>query len=278
MATLGVPDSAGISQGAAAETLVAPFNNMEAVKRIFDELGEEIAAVIVEPIAANTGLVPPKPSFLADLRVVTRKHGAVLVFDEVITGFRAAHGGAQAFFGIEPDLTCLGKIIGGGLPVGAYGGRADIMELVAPLGPVYQAGTLSGNPLAMTAGIATLKEIRRKGFYHKLDSTSANLARGLQNAADSAGVRIQLNRVASMVGLFFTGQEVYDYASAKSSDTERFRVFFHSMLENGIYLPPSAFETIFLSAAHNENDIAKTRAAAELAFRKTLVQTRTVAA
>jgi glutamate-1-semialdehyde 2,1-aminomutase len=258
MATFGVPDSAGVTKGAAADTLSIPYNNADAVKRAFEESSDSIAAVIVEPVAGNMGTVPPKPRFLEELRKMTQRNGALLIFDEVITGFRVAHGGAQELFNVKPDLTCLGKIIGGGLPVAAYGGSAEIMNLVSPLGPVYQAGTLSGNPLAMAAGIATLNELNRKGIYSILERRSAQLAEGILNAAAATGCSVRLNRVGSMLGLFFTVQEVTDYESAKSSDTEKYREFFHLMLENGVYLPPSAFETNFVSTAHTDADIAQT--------------------
>jgi len=266
MVTLGVPDSAGLSDVIAADTLVARYNDLESVKAVFEKYGEEIAAVIVEPIAANMGLIPPMPEFLRGLRELTKEADAVLVFDEVITGFRASYGGCQELYGIVPDLTCLGKIIGGGLPVGAYGGHEDIMNLLAPLGPVYQAGTLSGNPLAMAAGIETLKVLRTKGFYRKLERSSAKLENGLKKAARHAGCAVSLNRAGSMLGLFFTEKEVTDYSSAKSSNTSAHRIFFQSMLDQGIYLPPSAFETMFVSAAHTVSDISTTVEAAESAF------------
>lgn len=274
MATFGVPDSAGITNAAIAETLVAPYNDIQSVRGIFEECGDQIAAVIVEPVAANMGLVPPTPGFLNGLREITQSYGALLVFDEVITGFRASYGGAQTLYGIRPDLTCLGKIIGGGLPVGAYGGGEEIMNLIAPVGMVYQAGTLSGNPLAMTAGIATLNEIRERGFYSQLEKSSAILQRELLKAAEEEGVPLRLNRVGSMLGLFFTERDVTDYSSVKSSNTLSYRVFFHAMLDQGIYLPPSAFETVFVSAAHTTSDISKTIEAAGRAFRKVHAQVR----
>jgi glutamate-1-semialdehyde 2,1-aminomutase len=268
MATFGIPDSAGVTNGATSDTIVAPYNDLDSVKRIFEEHHDEVAAVIVEPIAANMGLVPPKAEFLQGLRDVTKKFGAVLIFDEVITGFRASIGGAQKLYGIQPDLTCLGKIIGGGLPVGAYGGKDEIMSLVAPVGSVYQAGTLSGNPLAMTAGVVTLKEIRKRGFYDKLDDTSRELEEGFLHVVTGARVNMRLNRVGSMIGLFFTDESVTDYKTAKSSNTTTYTAVFNSMLERGIYLPPSPFETIFVSAAHTKRDIARTVTAAKLAFQK----------
>jgi glutamate-1-semialdehyde 2,1-aminomutase len=268
MATLGTPDSSGVTESSAADTIVVPYNDIAAVEQVFEKLHDEVAAVIVEPVAANMGLVPPKPSFLGELRAITKKFGALLVFDEVITGFRAAYGGAQSLFNIKPDLTCLGKIIGGGLPVGAYGGREEIMNLVSPLGSVYQAGTLSGNPLAMTAGIATLKEIGKRGFHDRLDKKSKRLSEGLNRAAQNVGCALRLNRVGSMLGLFFTQREVVDFSSAKSTNTEQYKRFFHSMLEGGVYLPPSAFETVFVSAAHSESDVSRTIAVSEKAFRR----------
>jgi glutamate-1-semialdehyde 2,1-aminomutase len=278
MATFSLPDSAGITPAATADTIVVPYNNLDSVKAIFEERGEEIGAVIVEPIAANMGLIPPRQDFLRGLRDITQRYGSLLVFDEVITGFRASYGGAQGLYGLRPDLTCLGKIIGGGLPVGAYGGSEDIMDLVAPLGPVYQAGTLSGNPLAMSAGIATLRELSKRGFYDKLESSSAGLEKGLRESAKEAGCPTRLNRVGSMIGLFFAEREVTDYDSAKSSKTVSYRTFFHSMLNQGVYLPPSAFETIFVSAAHSQVDIAKTVEATQRAFLETQARVRVVAA
>jgi glutamate-1-semialdehyde 2,1-aminomutase len=266
MATFGIPDSAGVTQGAAADTLSIPYNNIDSVKRTFEESADSIAAVIVEPVAGNMGTVPPKTGFLSELREITRKNGALLIFDEVITGFRVAHGGAQELFKVKPDLTCLGKIIGGGLPVAAYGGKAEIMNLLSPLGPVYQAGTLSGNPLAMAAGIATLDELNRRGIYRILERNSAKLGRGILTAAAAASCSVRLNRVGSMFAPFFTVQEVTDYATAKSSDTRKYREFFHLMLESGVYLPPSAFETSLVSTAHTDADIAQTIRAAKRAM------------
>jgi glutamate-1-semialdehyde 2,1-aminomutase len=267
MATFGTPDSAGVTTASAADTLVAPYNNIDAVGQLFEKFPDEVAAVIVEPIAGNMGLIPPKPGFLAGLRTITERYGTLLIFDEVITGFRAAYGGAQSLFHVQPDLTCLGKIIGGGLPAAAYGGREEIMNLLSPLGSVYQAGTLSGNPLAMTAGIATLREIRKNHFYDKLEKKSELLAAGLAKTADREGCPVQLNRVGSMLGLFFAEKKVEDYHSAKLTNTEQYRHFFHEMLRGGVYLPPSAFETIFVSAAHNQRDISRTIKVSELAFR-----------
>jgi glutamate-1-semialdehyde 2,1-aminomutase len=268
MATFGQPDSAGATKGATSDTIIAAYNDINAVKEIFEEHPDELAAVIVEPIAANMALVPPNPNYLQGLRDITKKFGALLIFDEVITGFRASIGGAQKLYGIKPDLTCLGKIIGGGLPVGAYGAADDIMDLIAPTGPVYQAGTLSGNPLAMAAGIATLCEIRRPGFYEKLEEKSAGLEEGLRTAAEKAQAKVQLNRVGSMLGLFFSTEPVVNYSEAKSSDTIAYKIFFNLMLEQGVYLPPSPFETIFLSAAHSRSDIKGTANAATIAFQR----------
>ncbi|TAK28762.1 MAG: glutamate-1-semialdehyde-2,1-aminomutase [Chloroflexota bacterium] len=265
--TLGVPDSVGVPVSAVQNTLTAPYNDLAAAERVFQANPEQIAAVIVEPIAGNMGVVPPRPDFLPGLRDLTKRHGALLVFDEVITGFRVSYGGAQALYGVMPDLTCLGKIIGGGLPVGAYGGRADLMSLIAPSGPVYQAGTLSGNPLAMTAGIETLKLLREEGTYPELDRKSLLLAEGLARAAKEAGVSLYQPRVGSMQCAFFTDQTVTDYASAKTSDTARFGRYHHAMLERGIYLAPSQFEATFVSTAHTDEDIAVTVEAAREAFR-----------
>jgi len=266
VATLGLPDSPGVPASYAQETLVARYNDVSSVERLFDEYAGRIAAVIIEPVAGNMGVVAPQPGFLESLREITARAGSLLVFDEVITGFRLAYGGAQSLFGVTPDLTCLGKIIGGGLPVGAYGGRREIMAMVAPLGPVYQAGTLSGNPLAMAAGLATLRALQQPGFYERLESLSSRLAEGVARAAASAGVSVRLNRVGSMRTAFFADAPVTDYASARRCDTVRYARFFQAMLERGVYLPPSQFEAAFVSAAHGESEIAYTIAAAEAAF------------
>jgi len=268
MATFGLPDSAGITNGASSDTIVAPYNDLDAVKLIFEEHPDEIAAVIVEPVAANMGLVPPKPDYLEGIRGITEKFGALLIFDEVITGFRTSIGGAQKLYGVKPDITCLGKIIGGGLPVGAYGATDEIMNLIAPSGPVYQAGTLSGNPLAMTAGITTLQEIKRRGFYEELEETSAELEKGLHAAADKSQAKVQLTRIGSMLGLFFNTELVVNYETVKSSEASSYRILFNLMIEQGIYLPPSPFETIFVSAAHTGRDINRTVDAAAIAFRR----------
>lgn len=265
--TLGVPSSPGVPAGIAADTINAPYNDLETLRQIFELEGENIAAVIVEGVPGNMGVVPPKEGFLEGLRQLTREYGALLIFDEVMSGFRVAYGGAQTLYGIEPDLTCLGKIIGGGLPVGAYGGRREIMEMIAPAGPVYQAGTLSGNPLAMTAGIETLQELQKPGVYEELEGKSARLAAGLEEAARKAGVRVTFNRVGSMLCAFFTDQPVTDYASALTSDTNKYAAFFRAMLEEGVYLAPSQFEAAFVSLAHSDEDIDRTIAAAEKAFR-----------
>jgi len=264
--TFGVPDSLGVPADVARHTLTLPYNDPEAIRATFAARAGEIAAVIMEPVAGNMGVVPPAPGFLAGLREITRRHGALLIFDEVITGFRVAWGGAQELFGITPDLTCLGKIVGGGLPVGAYGGRADIMEQVAPLGEIYQAGTLSGNPLAMAAGIATLEALQAPGTYQALEATSARLAEGLAAAAARAGLATQINRVGSMLTGFFTATPVTDYATAKTADAARYGAFFRAMLERGVSLAPSQFEAAFVSLAHTTDDVDATIAAAREAL------------
>jgi glutamate-1-semialdehyde 2,1-aminomutase len=264
--TLGLPDSAGVTKAYTRNTIVAAYNNLEGVKRIFNRYGRQIAAIIIEPVAANMGVVLPQPGFLEGLRRISADNGSLLIFDEVITGFRLAYGGAQSIYKVTPDLTCLGKIIGGGLPVGAYGGRKDIMELVAPLGPVYQAGTLSGNPLAMAAGIEALSILSEPGTYKKLDMRTKMLAQGLERAAAKAGVSLSVARAGSMLTPFFNVRDVTDYDSALSSDTALYARFFNHMLEQGIYLPPSQFEAVFTSLAHTREDIEKTLAAASLAF------------
>jgi len=266
VATLGLPDSPGVPASTVADTLVAPFNDLKAVERLFDTFHREIAAVIVEPVAGNMGVVPPCDDFLAGLRAITRLHGSLLVFDEVMTGFRVHRGGAQGLTGIVPDLTTLGKVIGGGLPVGAYGGRREIMELVAPAGPVYQAGTLSGNPLAMTAGIATLTELARPGVWEQIDQTAADLADRLLAAAGSAKVPLVVNRVGAMLTAFFTSAPVRNWATAREASTTRFAHFFRAMLTEGVYWVPSQFEAAFLSAAHGPAELDFTEAAAGRAF------------
>ncbi|HEX5417761.1 MAG TPA: glutamate-1-semialdehyde 2,1-aminomutase [Chloroflexota bacterium] len=264
--TLGAPDSPGVPAEFAALTLSAPFNDLGAVTRVFAEQGEEIAAVIVEPVPGNMGVVPPHPGFLAGLREITSAYGTLLIFDEVITGFRVALGGMQEITGIQPDLTCLGKIIGGGLPVGAYGGRADIMAHLAPEGPVYQAGTLAGNPLAMSAGIATLTELGKPGTYERLESETAALIAELGEAARATGIHTTTNRVGSMFTTFFANEPVVDYVTARRADTLRYARYFRAMLDRGIYLAPSQFEAGFLSLAHTPDDRAQTVAAAREAF------------
>ncbi len=262
VATFGLPDSPGVPADLAKHTLTVAYNDLEAVKDMASRQGEQIACIIVEPVAGNMGCVPPEPGFLEGLRAVCDQYGIVLILDEVMTGFRVAFGGAQQRFNIKPDLTCLGKVIGGGLPVGAYGGKLEIMQKIAPIGPIYQAGTLSGNPLAMTAGIETLKLLAKPGVYKALEKTSAGLEQGLRSAAAEAGVPVTLNRVGSMFTGFFTDQKVKDFASAKTSDTARFGKFFLSMLKNGVNLAPSQFEAAFLSLAHSPADISRTVEAA----------------
>ena len=263
LATLGIPDCPGVPSDFTRYTLTAPYNDLPTVQRLIQANHQNLACVIVEPIAGNMGVVPPGDDFLPSLRELTRAHGILLIFDEVITGFRVHYGGAQALYGVKSDLTCLGKIIGGGLPVGAYGGAREIMRLVAPAGPVYQAGTLSGNPLAVTAGIETLKGLRMPGVYQKLEERAAALAEGLREAAKKAGASLTQTRVGSMLGAFFTKGPVVDYASAKQSNTQAYAKFFHRMLEKGVYFAPSQFEAAFLSTAHTEADIKKTIAAAQ---------------
>ncbi|MHB9028223.1 MAG: glutamate-1-semialdehyde 2,1-aminomutase [Candidatus Latescibacterota bacterium] len=260
--TLGIPDSAGVTPAIAADTLVADYNNLEQVKKLLESNRDDVAAIIVEPVVGNMGTVLPAPGFLEGLREVCDRYGIVLVFDEVMTGFRVSRGGAQERFGVRPDLTTLGKIVGGGLPVGAYGGKANIMRLLAPLGPVYQAGTLSGNPLAMAAGLATLNLVDDAGVYNRLEEKSWRLADGLLQAAREAGVPVTLNRCGSMFTLFFTGEPVTDYPSALKCDTARFSRFFRGMLERGVLLPPSQFEAAFVSTAHDDAALEETIQAA----------------
>ena len=256
--THGIPTSAGVPEAYAAETLVADYNDVASVESFFQAWPDAIAGVIVEPVAGNMGVVPPAEGFLESLRRITAENGAMLIFDEVITGFRLAYGGAQTLYGITPDITCLGKIIGGGLPVGAYGGRQDIMEMVAPLGPMYQAGTLSGNPLAVTAGLTTLTELQRAGTYERLESLAGRLADGLTQAFARAEVPGTLNRVGSMMTGFFTAGPVESLAQVEQADTEAYGRYFHAMLERGVYLAPSQFEAGFVSLAHTEADIDRT--------------------
>lgn len=275
MATLGVPDSPGVPTETAENTISLPYNDIEAVKAAFEQYPNEIAAAIIEPIAGNMGLVLPKSGYLRELRRVTEANGALLIFDEVMCGFRASLGGAQYVYSVRPDLTCLGKVIGGGLPVGAYGGREDIMSMISPAGPVYQAGTLSGNPLAMAAGLETLKIIsedpelpHQPDFTQKLTVKTRQLCGGFMEAAKAAGLKLQFHQAGSMFCTFFTDKPVTDYASAATSDTEAYRIFFHSMLEQGIYMAPSQFETAFVSSAHTQEDIDKTIEASKVAFAK----------
>lgn len=266
VATLGIPGSPGVPDSVVAHTISLPYNDGSRFMDVMRQQGGRIAAVFVEPVAGNMGLVPPQEGFLETLRQETLRKGSLLVFDEVMTGFRVAYGGAQARFDITPDLSCFGKIIGGGLPVGAYGGKREIMEQIAPQGSVYQAGTLSGNPVAMAAGIATLKELRRPGFYEALESRSAALAAGLTGAAEKHGIAASLNRIGSMLGLFFTAAPVTDFDDAKTSDLDRFATYYKAMLDRGIYLAPSQFEALFVSAAHTDADIEATIAAADAVF------------
>ncbi|MBD2453833.1 glutamate-1-semialdehyde 2,1-aminomutase [Nostoc sp. FACHB-87] len=262
VATLGLPDSPGVPKSATSSTLTAPFNDLEAVKALFEENRDQIAGVILEPVVGNAGFIPPDAGFLEGLRELTHEHGALLVFDEVMTGFRIAYGGAQEKFGITPDLTTLGKVIGGGLPVGAYGGRRDIMSMIAPAGPVYQAGTLSGNPLAMTAGIKTLELLQKPGTYEYLDQITQKLAAGLLQIAQETGHAACGGQISAMFGLFFTSGPVHNYEDAKKSDTAKFGRFHRGMLERGVYLAPSQFEAGFTSLAHTEEDIEQTLAVA----------------
>jgi glutamate-1-semialdehyde 2,1-aminomutase len=267
LATLGIAASPGVPAGFAALTLNAPYNDAAAVEQIFAQHSHKIAAVIVEPVAANMGVVPPAPGFLESLRRITERDGALLIFDEVITGFRLVHGGAQKLFGIRPDLTILGKIIGGGLPVAAYGGSREIMDLIAPLGPVYQAGTLSGNPLAMRAGLASLAKLDRPGFYEGLARKAERLAAGLREALGESGLPGRVNACGSLLTLFFAGDPVANYAGAKKSNTARFAAFFRGMLSRGILLPPAQFEALFVSAAHTDEDLDRTLAAARASLK-----------
>ncbi|HYY98105.1 MAG TPA: glutamate-1-semialdehyde 2,1-aminomutase [Pyrinomonadaceae bacterium] len=267
VATLGLPDSPGVTASVAQNTITAPFNDTRALEGVFAEHGAGIAAVIVEPVVGNMGCVPPREGYLQALRDITEKHGAVLIFDEVMTGFRLSRGGAQELYGVTPDLTTLGKIIGGGLPVGAYGGRRDIMEQVAPAGPVYQAGTLSGNPLAMTAGLATLRRLRDRAVYERLEEAGRRLTEGIAGVARASGVETVTNRVGSMFTTFFTDAPVHDWPTAARADRAAYGRFFHSMLEGGVYLAPSQFEAAFIGVAHTDELLDRTIEAARGAFR-----------
>lgn len=267
VATLGLPDSPGVPEGVAKNTITVPYNDLEGVKCAFEQFGDDIACIIVEPVAGNMGVVPPLPRFLEGLRAITKQYGSLLVFDEVMTGFRVGYNCAQGYFNVTPDLTCLGKVIGGGLPVGAYGGRADIMEKVAPSGPVYQAGTLSGNPLAMTAGYETLSQLT-PDTYKEFEKKADRLAAGIEAAAKKYGIPNTINRAGSMIGFFFTDEKVINYESAKTSNLEYFASYYREMAEQGVFLPPSQFEGLFLSTAHSDEDIEKTIAAVETAFSK----------
>jgi len=267
LATLGIPGSPGVPQDLARHTISLPFNNLENVSQAFNKFGPEIAAIIVEPIPGNMGVINPDEAFLTELRDLTHEHGALLIFDEVISGFRVAPGGAQELYGIMPDLTCLGKIIGGGLPVGAYGGKKEIMTSMAPQGDVYQAGTLSGNPLAMAAGVTTLKILKEKSPYDELDKKGDMLFSGLKRVAEAAGVNVVINRVGSMGSLFFTDEPVTDFETAKASDDNQFKRYFRSMLGQGIYLAPSPYEAAFLSTAHSEETVRKTIECASIALK-----------
>ena len=262
LATLAIPGTPGVSSRVTEQTLVVPYNDIDAFARLAGERGREIACVIVEPVAANMGVVPPRPGYLEGLREITTRHGILLIFDEVITGFRVALGGAQELYRVTPDLTTLGKILGGGLPIGAYGGREEIMDRMAPDGDVYQAGTLSGNPLAMRAGVAMLENLKKPGVYDRLEASGDRLARGLHAAAEKTGTPARVTRVGSLLTLFFTSRDPVDYASASSADGKRFAAFFRRMLENGVYLAPSQFEAWFLSLAHTDDQIDRTIALA----------------
>ncbi|KIO68891.1 Glutamate-1-semialdehyde aminotransferase [Caldibacillus thermoamylovorans] len=267
VATLGLPDSPGVPEGIAKNTITVPYNDLDGVKTAFEKFGEDIAAIIVEPIAGNMGVVPPLPGFLKGLREMTEQYGALLIFDEVMTGFRADYHCAQGYFNIQPDLTCLGKVIGGGLPVGAYGGKAEIMEKVAPSGPVYQAGTLSGNPLAMTAGYETLKQLKPE-HYDEFKRKGDMLEAGYRQAAETYGIPLTVNRAGSMIGVFFTNEQVINYDTAKTSNLDYFATYYREMALQGVFLPPSQFEGLFISTVHSDEDIEKTIQAAEHAFRK----------
>jgi glutamate-1-semialdehyde 2,1-aminomutase len=268
LATLGIPGSPGVPPEIASLTLSLPYNDLQAVDDLFQAQGSRIAAVIVEPVAGNMGVVLPQPGFLAGLREITARHQSLLIFDEVITGFRVARGGAQEYYGLRPDLTCLGKIIGGGLPVGAYGGRKDLMAQIAPDGPIYQAGTLSGNPLAAAAGLATLRILGEAGLYERLEEQSAYFFEGLKSLAQAQNLPLQVTRLGSMGSIFFSREEVRDFASVQKASTETYARFYRAMRERGVYLAPSAFEALFISLAHSREDLEKTLDAAAESFQE----------
>ncbi|MEW9051648.1 MAG: glutamate-1-semialdehyde 2,1-aminomutase [Neobacillus sp.] len=267
VATLGLPDSPGVPEGVAMNTITVPYNDLESVRYAFEQFGDDIACIIVEPVAGNMGVVPPQPGFLEGLREITSANGALLVFDEVMTGFRVGYNCAQGFYGVTPDLTCLGKVIGGGLPVGAYGGKAEIMQQVAPAGPIYQAGTLSGNPLAMTAGYETLVQLT-PAHYEEFGRKADRLEEGITAAAEKYDIPVSFNRAGSMVGFFFTNEKVVNYEAAKTSNLEYFASYYREMANQGVFLPPSQFEGLFLSTEHSDEDIEKTIQAVEIAFSK----------
>ncbi|MCY8436281.1 glutamate-1-semialdehyde 2,1-aminomutase [Bacillus haynesii] len=267
VATLGLPDSPGVPESIAKNTITVPYNDLESMKFVFQEFGDDIAGVIVEPVAGNMGVVPPVKGFLEGLRELTETHGALLIFDEVMTGFRVDYNCAQGYFGVTPDLTCLGKVIGGGLPVGAYGGKAEIMEKIAPSGPIYQAGTLSGNPLAMTAGLETLKQLTPES-YQEFSRKADRLEKGISEAAEKNGIPCTFNRAGSMIGFFFTNEPVINYDTAKQSDLGLFAEYYKGMADEGVFLPPSQFEGLFLSTAHTDDDIEHTIKAAERVFER----------
>lgn len=267
VATLGLPDSPGVPEGVAKNTITVPYNDLESVRYAFEQFGDDIAGVIVEPVAGNMGVVPPQPGFLEGLRETTEQNGSLLIFDEVMTGFRVGYNCAQGYFGVTPDITCLGKVIGGGLPVGAYGGKAEIMKQIAPSGPIYQAGTLSGNPLAMTAGFETLSQLTPES-YKEFERKADRLEEGLKAAAEKYDIPHTINRAGSMIGIFFTNEDVVNYEKAKSSNLEFFAEYYREMANQGVFLPPSQFEGLFLSTAHTDEDIEKTISAAEQAFSK----------
>ena len=266
VATLGIPGSPGVPESVAKHTLSLPYNDTDCLKKVMEKQGEFVACIIVEPVAGNMGLVPPAQGFLEVLRELADRYGSILIFDEVMTGFRVAYGGAQALYGVTPDLTCFGKIIGGGLPVGAYGGKRELMSKIAPQGSVYQAGTLSGNPMAMAAGIATLEQIQKDGFYEALDAKAEHLLSGLEQAAIKADIPVQAKRVGSMLGFFFNAKEVQNFDDAKTCDLDRFSAFYNGMRQNGIYIAPSQFEALFISSAHDTEHIEVTIRAAEKVF------------